>query len=103
MDTCTLNYLKFPHITERYELILFKNFHIHVLLFVDMMQVITILTLSAVGLWIQFYDRLLAVFERQPPPANQPERLQPIFQIHPQRARPQRRRRQPTRYGEWLM
>ena len=81
-----------------------------------MMRELAVLILIMVGIWVQFYNKLLALFERRPLPQQyvqglqlqQPVLQRQLLQATPQlqpapKIRPQRLRQQPNRYGDWQM
>lgn len=81
-----------------------------------MMREHAVLILVMVGIWVQFYNQLLALFERRPLPQpdvqglqlQQPVLQRQLLQATPQlqpapKIHPQRLRQQPNRYGNWQM
>ena len=81
-----------------------------------MMREHAVLILVMVGIWVQFYNQLLALFEQRPLPQSdvqglqlqqpvlQRQLLQATLQLHPApKIHPQRLRQQRNRYGNWQM
>ena len=81
-----------------------------------MMREHAVLILVMVGIWVQFYNQLLALFEQRPLPQphvqglqlQQPVLQRQFLQATPQlqpapKIPPQRLRQHPNRYGNWQM